>query len=274
MPSDRALSLHHLSVMELDPVGLVRVAAAAGFEHVCIFVQGMPGLPFPLVTRANEAAFRAALRETGVGVYNLEIFPLSAEIGPEDYRDSLAFGADLGGTRATALINDADESRAIDQFGRFCEIAQALGVKAGLEFMAFTSVRTLDHAMRIIRGAAHSNGTLALDALHLMRNGVGPADLDRLGVGPDEIGYVQFCDGPPTIDPAMAFAEATANRTVPGEGDFPLGDFLAHLAPGRTLSLECPLDRLRDAGMDAAARAKRLNMASHEVISRFAGAGR
>jgi sugar phosphate isomerase/epimerase len=272
----RGLSLHHLSMMELPPEALVRTAGAAGFQHVCIFTQAMPGLPFPLVTQTNQAVFRAALRDTGVTVYNLEIFPLGLDDTPECYLPALELGAALGGTRATALIvNDDDpgDARAIDQFGRFCDMAGKFGIDAGLEFMAFTSVKTIDHAMRIVRGAGRPNGTLAVDALHLMRNGAGPADFDRLAVKKSEIGYIQLCDGAAVVDAADAFDEATANRTPPGHGVFPLGDFLAHLPETHILSLECPLERMRAAGMDALARARLLHDSTREVLRRFAPAG-
>jgi sugar phosphate isomerase/epimerase len=272
MSNRRALSLHHLSLMSLSPAELVRVAAQAGFDHVCVFVQGMPGLPFPLLTRDNAAEFQAAQRQSGLTIYNLEIFPLGPDVHPDGYREALAFGAELGGTRATALIVDDDDpgdARAIDQFGRFCQIAHEYGVKAGLEFMAFTSVKTIDHALRIVRGAGHSNGTLAIDALHLMRNGQGPADFDRLGVGTDEIGYIQFCDGPATIEPERAFDEATRNRTPPGQGEFPLGRFLACMPQGRVLSLECPIERMRESGMDALAVAKLLYDTTRSVLDRY-----
>jgi sugar phosphate isomerase/epimerase len=165
-----------------------------------------------------------------------------------------------------------DDTRAIDLFGRFCDMAREVDVEVGLEFMAFSSVRTLDHAMRIVRGAARRNGTLAMDVLHLMRNGVGPADIDRVAVQRAEIGYIQFCDGPLAVAPELAFDEATANRTPPGQGSFPLAEFLARMPAGRTLSVECPITRMRDAGLDAFARGKLLGESTRAVLHAIEGA--
>ncbi|MET0546859.1 MAG: TIM barrel protein [Caulobacterales bacterium] len=267
MASSRALSLHHLCLMDQNPIQLVQVAGDAGFEHVCIFTQPTAGLDFPLVTRENEPAFRQAMRDTGVSVYNIEVFFLTPELHAKDHREALALGASLGGKRATAfLAGGITDAEAIDEFGKFCDLAQEMGVEASLEFMVFNDCKTIDHAMRIIRGANHANGKLAIDALHLYRNGVGPADFDRLNVRKDEIGYIQFCDGPLTVDPDKSFYEATANRMAPSHGAFALDQFLAHMPEGRTLSIECPMDRPTDTPRD---KAKLLNRSAREVLARF-----
>lgn len=262
----RELSLHHLSAQELDPVGLIEAAAEAGFERICTFFQDTTdaSVSFPLVTRDNVRAVRDALQTNRIMVYNAEIFFLTADGQVEDYRPALDLAAELGAQRATALVADEDDARAADNFGRFCELTAELGIAAGLEFMAFTSVKTLPHALRIIRGAGHPNGSLALDMLHMVRNGSGPADLAALP--PDTIGYVQLCDGPATIAPDRAFEEAVFNRTPPGQGVFPLLDALDHIPIDRCLSLEAPMDRLKEQGMDAVARARLLHDSARRLL--------
>jgi sugar phosphate isomerase/epimerase len=264
----RPLSLHHLAMQELTTVQLVEVAGASGFDRVCVFVinpSADQNVGFPLVTRDNAGDVRRALRDTGVEVHNLEVFFLTPDVNVEDFRPALELGASLGGRRATAFGLDPDENCTIENFARFCELAAEFKIKAGIEFMVFTVVKTLDHAMRIIRGAAHPNGTLALDPLHLIRNGASPADL--AAIGPDMIGYVQFCDGPLTIAPELAFDEAVYNRLPPGEGEFPLREIVACFPKERCLSLEVPMTRRREAGMDALERAKLLNDATRRFLS-------
>jgi sugar phosphate isomerase/epimerase len=262
----RELSFHHLSAQELDPVGLIEAAAEAGFENICTFFQDTTdaSVSFPLVTQDNAVAVRDALKANGVRIYNAEIFFLTADQRVEDYRPALELAAELGAQRATALIADEDDGRAADNFGRFCELTANLGIAAGLEFMAFTSVKTLPHALRIIGGAGHANGSLALDMLHMMRNGSGPADLATLA--PGTIGYVQLCDGPATIAPELAFDEAVFNRMPPGHGVFPLLDALDHIPLDRCLSLEAPMDRLKKQGMDAVARARLLHDSARSIL--------
>jgi sugar phosphate isomerase/epimerase len=97
-----------------------------------------------------------------------------------------------------------------------------------------------------------------------MRNGSGPLDLALLD--PAEIGYVQFCDGPIAIDPKNMVDEALYNRMPPGEGEFPLREILACIPSDRCLSLEVPMTRRRDGGMDALARAKLLQQTTRGLL--------
>jgi sugar phosphate isomerase/epimerase len=264
----RPLSLHHLAMQELTPVELVEVAGASGFDRVCVFVlnpSADQNVEFPLITRNNAGDVRRALVDTGVAIHNLEVFFLTPDVNVNDFRPALELGASLGGRRATAFGLDPDDNRTTDNFARFCELTAEFKIKAGIEFMVFTVVKTLDHAMRIIRGAAHPNGSLALDPLHLIRNGSSPADL--AAIGPEMIGYVQFCDGPLTMAPEQGFDEAVYNRLPPGEGAFPLREIVACIPNDRCLSLEVPMTRRREAGMDALARAKLLNAATRRFLS-------
>nr|WP_176392186.1 TIM barrel protein [Sphingomonas sp. CDS-1] len=262
----RELSFHHLSAQEVDPVGLIEAAAHAGFENICTFFQDTTddSISFPLVSRQNAAAVREALRSTGVKIYNAEIFFLTPDTPVESFIPALELAAELGARRATALIADEDFGRGTENFHRFCDITAGLNIAAGLEFMAFTSIKTLSQAMQVIGAVAHPNGSLALDMLHMIRNGSGPADLARLPAG--TIGYVQLCDGPLSIDPDRAFEEAVFNRTAPGQGEFPLLDALDHIPIDRCLSLEVPMDRLRDQGMDMRARARLLHDSARSVL--------
>ncbi|WP_179045325.1 sugar phosphate isomerase/epimerase family protein [Sphingobium lactosutens] len=262
----RELSFHHLSAQETDPVGLIEAAAHAGFENICTFFQDTTdeSVSFPLVSRQNAAAVKAALRSTGVKIYNAEIFFLTPDTPVESFIPALELAAELGARRATALIADEDFGRSTENFHRFCEITARLNISAGLEFMTFTSIKTLSQAMQIIDAAAHANGSLALDMLHMIRNGSGAVDLARLPAG--AIGYVQLCDGPLSMDPDRAFEEAVFNRTAPGQGEFPLLDALDHIPIDRCLSLEVPMDRLRGQGMNIRARARLLYDSARSVL--------
>jgi hypothetical protein len=132
-------------MQELTPVELIEVAAEAGFERVCIFVSNPTadqGLTFPLFTAANVKEVRSRLASTGVMIHNLEIFFLTPDVDVEKYRFALELGAALGGRRATAIIADPDDGRAAQNFARFCDLVGELGIKAGIEFMVFSAVKT------------------------------------------------------------------------------------------------------------------------------------
>jgi sugar phosphate isomerase/epimerase len=130
--------------------------------------------------------------------------------------------------------------------------------------MPTMEVKSFEQAVRVIKAAARPNASLAIDTLHMVRNGRFAADLAALD--PALIGYVQLCDGkmmPPTAD---YYDEAVNNRMPPGEGEFPLADFLAVLPPDRALSLEVPVNRLRDQGMNATERARLILNAARKFL--------
>ena len=263
--SRRPISLHQLSMMELTAIELVRTASAAGFDRVCAYTcdPPRPNAGFPLITpdTANEMA--RVLEGEGVALYNVEVFVLTPDSDVAAFEAPLALGAKLGGTRATAVIGDEDEVRAAANLARFAELAGTFGIGAGVEFMAFSAIRTLGDAVRIVRGAAHPNVSVALDPLHLIRNGSTIADLRD--VGSALIGYVQLCDGPVEMAEEQRWDEAIANRLMPGEGAFPLRELLALLPADHCVSLEVPMERRRLAGQDALTRARLLAAATRAL---------
>jgi sugar phosphate isomerase/epimerase len=251
-------------MMEISSIELIETAAAASFDRVCVFVQRRKGgLDFPMITRENAREIRAALASTGIELQNIELFALTPETVVADFRPALELGASLGGRRATAVILDPDEARATSNFAAFAELCAELGIKAGLEYMAWQAVNTLADALRIVTRAGHPNGTIVIDMLHLIRNGSGPEEL--AGIDPALLGYVQLCDGPPTTDDY--FEEAIHNRLPPGEGAFPLLQVLDCIPGDRCLSLEVPMEARRLAGMDALARAHLLHRAATALLA-------
>jgi sugar phosphate isomerase/epimerase len=251
--------------MEVDAAALVHAAADAGLEHVCIFTEVPVGvtLTVPLVTSERAGELRRLMSARGISAYNLEIFFLTAETDVRAFRSALELGASLGGRRATVIISDPDERRAADNFAAFCALTETFGISAGLEFMIFSEVKTLAQARRIVELAGHPNGSIAVDVLHLMRTGSSPQELRQLD--PKLIGYVQLCDGPST-PPADLWLEAVENRMVPGEGEFPLREFLAAIPAERTISLEVPLNRRLASGEDVKRRAHILVDAARRLM--------
>ena len=120
----RSLGLHQITAMEAGPVGLVGIAAETGCSHVCIFTQLPKGITgFPVITQDNKRAFMDAVRDSGVGVANVEFFPVMPDTDLEEYRAGLALGAEIGGTRAVTHVHDTDNARAADTLRRLCDMA-------------------------------------------------------------------------------------------------------------------------------------------------------
>jgi sugar phosphate isomerase/epimerase len=260
----RLLSLHHLVATEISAAELVEVAADVGADRVCLFVQSMPGaMSFPLVGREDATEVRRVMDLTGVSACNLEFFGLTPDVDIESFRPALEVGARLGATRATALAFDSDSQRLADHFSQFYALTPDYGIDASIEFMPLTPLASFAQAVELVRSAGHADRTVALDMIHMVRTGGLPSDL--VTSGSELIGYVQLCDGPNTAI-AEYREEAVHNRMPPGEGEWPLAAFLKQIPADVPLSVEVPMDRLRDRGVGALARARIAVQAARKLI--------
>lgn len=265
----RALSLHHLSNLDIAAPELIRVAHEAGFSHVCLFTMGWPSpdFAFPVVTPGpllDET--RAALADTGVRLFNSDAPFLWPEVDVKGYEPGLELAASLGAQHATAVIDDPDLARATDNFGKLYELAGSYGIHACIEFMMMGTVNSIDAAARMAKAAGAGKGAIAVDTLHLIRTGGSAADIARLD--PVLIGNIQINDGPPAMAEGMPqVAEAMTGRLWPGQGSFPLKDILAALPDDATLSVEAPNDAQRKRFPDTLSWAKALYEAASSAVA-------
>jgi sugar phosphate isomerase/epimerase len=115
--------------------------------------------------------------------------------------------------------------RLIDAYAELCEDAtRYTDAKIVYEFMPYDAVvNTLDLALEVVDTAAAPNGGLAIDTWHLGKLNLAPDDLRR--IPPRWIGWVELSDGPYGI--AEEWLDEVINRRrLPGEGDFPLRDYV------------------------------------------------
>jgi sugar phosphate isomerase/epimerase len=261
-----SLALHHLSLRDVAPEDLPGIAREAGLSQVSVFVQApSPELDiFPRVTKGKECkAFNEACRAADVSVHNIEVFSLGPDTRIADFEPALDLGAEIGARRLTALVQDPDLSRAAARMAALAEAAQSRGMAVSIEFMRFSRLRSIEAGADFVARVGHANLTLLVDPLHLFRTG------GRIGslaaIDPALIGAAQFCDGPMAA-PANAFAEAVEDRAIPGEGEFPLVDFISALPGGCPLDIEVPMKRLADAGHTPSDRARRLCAATRRIL--------
>ncbi|WP_339718313.1 TIM barrel protein [uncultured Maritimibacter sp.] len=259
------LALHQLSLRDVKPVDLPAVARAVGVDTVSVFVTPpSPDLDiFPRVTREDVAAFRTACSDSGVGVHNVEVFSIGPETKVVDFSAALDLGAEIGATRLTALVQDSDRGRASDGLGALADAAAARGIAVSIEFMKFSECRSIGAGEGLLLDIGHDNLSLLVDPLHLFRTGGTVADL--VATDPGLIGAAQICDGPMEA-PKSPFGEAVEDRGIPGEGAFPLADFLAALPPNTPIDMEVPMKRLAKAGVGPVERAQRLVDASRALV--------
>ncbi len=130
----------------------------------------------------------------------------------------------------------------MERFAAVCEAAGERGLRARLEFMIFSSVKTTADAERVLDRAGHPAGAILVDALHLQRSAGTPADVSA--VAPERLPYAQLCDGPfqPILpDSAEALTETRTGRLFPGDGELPLPALVGALPSGASLAIEAPV---------------------------------
>lgn len=241
MKASPPLSLDQLTLLDVQPEDLVGLAADNHCAHISVFIN-VPEESrsmFPLVRdRRHVREIKARLDDSGVSVWNLEAFTIMPDFDPSTYREALELGAELGGKGATALIADPDPLAAAESLAAFGELAREYDVRVGLEWFRYSSVTTFRAALDTINRSGSDNVKLVIDPLHLFRNG-GTTD-DIAALDPAKIGYVQIADGPRIIAEDQMWDEMIGGRLLPGDGDFPLIDFLTKLPAIPVLGIEIP----------------------------------
>lgn len=181
------------------------------------------------------------MRDTGIGVYDVEIIRLRRDTAAADYERLFEAAAALGAERIKVVGIDSDEGLMTDKFAQVCRLAAPYGLTIDIEFVSFLGVRSLESALRVVRSAAQPNGKLLVDALHLSRSGGAPEEVAALNGG--DMGYIQLCDAlavAPTDDQEK-MAEARGRRLAPGDGVLPLTALLRAVPAHFPISLEVPM---------------------------------
>ena len=253
----RILSLAHLTLIEASPLELIDAAAAAGFTHVGLRVIAREPRPSWMPVAGNavmEREIKRRLAATGLKVQDLEVFWLAPDFQLADHAPALAFGGELGARCIAVICDDPDRNRAIDNFARLCEAARPFGLRPALEFIPYTEIKTLAHAIDMLQAANAANAGLLLDLLHLSRSGGSPDQLAH--VAPALIALAHVCDAPATIPQTVSGLrrEAREDRMYPGEGALPIKAFLAALPAETPVALEAP--NPRHAHLSVAERAR------------------
>ncbi|MET0457578.1 MAG: TIM barrel protein [Mycobacterium sp.] len=152
---------------------------------------------------------------------------------------------------ATATI-DSDEHSA-EQLRRLGDVALGYGVKIAFEALAWGRfVDDYRRAWRIVEIADHPAVGVCLDSFHVLSRGHDPAAIED--IPGDKIFYLQLADAPALSMDVLSWSRH--HRLFPGEGDFDLPTFVAHvLTTGfdGPLSLEVFNDTFRQTDPDRTA---------------------
>lgn len=240
------------TVLDLVPAGVPACAADAGF----------PLCGVRLADPAAEAAGVAArLRETGVGLLDVEVVRLGPGGLTDHHRALAAVAGELGARFLLTVSDDPDEAATIARVAELAALLEGAPTRVALEPMAFTALATRADAERVARAVPGT--AVLLDPVHLYRAGTA---LDVPAV-PELTGYGQLSDVASLVAPADLAHEARHGRVPPGEGVLPLAAFVAGLPGNVPLSVEVQSDRLC-AALDPVARARAVLAAAGTSITR------
>jgi sugar phosphate isomerase/epimerase len=262
------IGIAHYTTIDVEPLGLVAMAARIGFACVGLRLHpAFPGAPFYEIPTGSALmrAMRASLAETGIRVYDIEFVTIDADFEPERLKPMLESAAELGARRVSLCGDDPDRVRLVSNFAALCDLADGYGMGVDIEIMAWRQVSTLRIATEVVRDAGRQNGGVLVDALHLSRSGSDPVELRKTPRG--FIRSAQLCDAP-TVRPATTAAiiqEARGGRLPPGEGALPLRRLLAELSDDVTLSVEVP-----NTGHPAEEHARRVYDAARLLLAQYA----
>jgi sugar phosphate isomerase/epimerase len=245
---------------------LIAIAGEAGFDLVDLRLS--PATPTDRVydkdaLKALRRELPAMLRDSGLGVWDVEIIRLNDQTRPQDYLPLMETAAALGARRIKSVCDSTDHDRAAALLGALCDLAQPFGLVLDLEYMIFSGVKSLKAASDMVGAAGRPNLKVLVDALHWVRAG----DMEEIkSMDAGRLGYVQLCDGPlrgPHAREAL-IQEARTNRLAPGDGEFPLDALLTAMPPNCVASLEVPLPP----GCDPLAHARMLARAARALVAR------
>jgi len=265
--SSRVLSLAAGSLPEAGPVTMVEAAAAGGWQYTGLWVE--PGKNW---TDTTTAEVREALTRTGIKALDVEVIWIHPGEHDSDHDRILAWGAEVGARAALVVSSEPDPARTRRRYEQLCRRAEAEGIRAVLEFLPITEVKTLADARTIVEDVAHPAGGILIDPLHLARTGGEPADIAE--IDPRWLPYAQFCDGlahlaDPTFERILA--DAIDGRDVPGAGTLPLDALLRRLPSNLPLSFEIRSLAWRERHQNPFSRAAALFAASMRWIRNFEG---
>jgi sugar phosphate isomerase/epimerase len=265
----RTVSLAHLTVLDADPIALIEAGKAGGFNAVGLRI--VPPLPTDPITAVVgdvplQRRIKRSLRDTGMEILDIEAIWLQPDTAIESFRPALEVGVELGAKHVLTICFDDNLQRLTDNFGKFCALAAASGLRTMLEFIPYTAIRNLKSAHDLLIATRPADAGLLIDALHLSRSGGKPADL--AGYDPALFSYVHFCDAPAAISSSTddLRAEARSRRLYPGEGELWLDTFLDAFPASTPVAVEAPVAGL--AGLPILERARLAGQATHRVLDR------
>lgn len=266
------LTLGYLTCFGASQVEVVEAAAAARFTSVGLRIEARrTGDTFEhsiAHDRRRLREVRQRLADLGVGLSSVIGRSLEPGTTDEDLRRLVDAASALGSRQLLVNGHDADEARLGANLAALAAHARDAGMKVGVEFVSFHSIRDLPQALRLVTGTGADSVGIVVDPLHLARSGGQPSDVAN--VPANRIAWAQLCDAPAVIPPTLELllAESRGGRLLPGEGELPLHEFVDALPPGCEIEVEAA--STADEALSARRRAIRMRSALDRFLAEHA----
>ena len=270
------LTLGYLTCFGASQVEFVEAAAAARFDAVGLRVEARrAGDTFAHSIVGNPQRLREVrqrLADLGVALSNVIGRSLETDTTDDELRRLVDAAATLGSRQLLVNGHDDDESRLVANLAELAAHAREAGMKVGVEFVPFHSIRSLPQALRLVTATGADNAGIVFDPLHLSRSG-GLAQ-DVAAIPASLIGWAQLCDAPAAVPSTLELrlAESRGGRLYPGEGGLPLHEFLDVLPPGCEIEVE--VASTADEALSARQRAAKVRDALDRFLAAHAAAKR
>ena len=238
----RIYSLAYLNSHRCTPAEAIRIAAQTGYPYVGLRLwPNAPGAPQQHLL-GQPAALREALaaqKDTGVGVFDLEIIRINEQFDPHTWDALYDVGAQLKAKAILVAGDDDNEARLTENYARLCEVMRPFGMTADLEFMPWTAVKDARSALRVVQNAGMpANAGILVDALHFGRSTTSLEDIRAI---PRQLlHYAQICDAQAGLNFSTEEMIHTARceRLLPGDGTIDIRGLFAALPSDLPVSVE------------------------------------
>jgi sugar phosphate isomerase/epimerase len=184
---------------------------------------------------ASDADLQAMLDAHGVSVVELEALRENWAYGDEratrsreTEKRTWAIADALGGTYVIATAGGLEDPQDVvaERLARLADAAAARGLIVALEFMPWTDIEDAVAAWELVQAVDHRAVGILVDSWHIYR---GSGDVDQLRRIPaDKIVAVHIADADAEVVGTLP-EDTYKRRRVPGEGTFPLVDFVRTL---------------------------------------------
>lgn len=237
-------SLPYLTLPGIHPVDQIYIAKQCGFDGVGLrtLSQGWPSdRTNSLTCKDMFIAVQRALSETQMILFDIELGRVTDNVDVSSYEEDFARGAELGARFVTASVWTDNITFAQQQFERMAQFASKYGMDLSLEFVPFSSIKSLKEALMWIQSLEASNVCVLIDLLHLYRSGYDNTILES--IPENRMGCIHLCDGPgfiPPINHPDMIGVTRARRLYLGDGEIPVGEILSILKIPPYYAIELP----------------------------------